>query len=214
METVDELLEEYSIQQINQMVKLNNRGYDVSYLPPKVLTVEKLRLFLSFIDKYNHEQKCLIKYGIEHGYNIFLYNNNFFSPKQMEMIIMGIEDGIDVTLYANTKFNLAQMREIKNLLTYNKVNKTNLDVTRIAKVRYDYNQMYQLKLGMVNGVDISYYENPDFNSDQMQIIRLGLESNLDVSKYANPKISAEEMTKILHELKYKRKFLNKLFVKK
>ena len=50
METVDELLEEYSIQQINQMVKLNNRGYDVSYLPPKVLTVEKLRLFLSFIE--------------------------------------------------------------------------------------------------------------------------------------------------------------------
>lgn len=47
-------------------------------------------------------------------------------------------------------------------------------------------------LGFKSGVDIAKYL-ITFNYDQLDEIRLGLLAKVDVSEYANPEISAEEM---------------------
>lgn len=205
---IKNLKDDFSIQQINQLLKIYDRGFDITYIDPELLTVEKLRLFIKDINNYNSEQKGLIKYGIEKKYNIFLYSNHFYSSKQMEMIIIGIEKGLDVTYYADPKFNLIQMREICQLLEYNKVKGTSIDVTRIAKVRYSAGQMHQIKDGLIKNLDVSIYEKTEFTAEQMQLIKIGLEKGIDVSKYANPDLSIEEMTKILNK-KNKRKWFKK-----
>ena len=47
--------------------------------------------------------------------------------------------------------------------------------------------MKQIKLGLINNLDVSIYANPKFNYYQMAQIRIGLEKSLDVSIYVNPK---------------------------
>lgn len=195
---IKNLKDDFSIQQINQLIKIYERGYDITYLDNELLTIPRLRLFLKDIDKYDGAQKSLIKYGIDNKYNIFLYSNSFFSEKQMEMIIIGIEKELDVTHYADPKFNLIQMREIYQLLEYNKVKNKNIDISRIAKARYSAGQMHQIKDGLIKNLDVSIYEKTEFTPEQMQLIKIGLEKGYDVSKYANPDLSIEEMAKILN----------------
>lgn len=215
MSNIEELKESgFSIQQINQLLKINERGYDISYLSPELLDQNVLRSFLTHINNYTNNQKQLVKYGIEKKYNILYYNNSNLNEKQMEMIIMGIEDGLDVSYYADAKYNLAQMREIHNLLQYNLINGTKIDIKKIAKVRYNYNQMHEITLGLIENIDTSIYENPDYSCEQMQLIRLGLENKLDVKQYANPNNSIEDMNKIMHQLKGKQSLLIKFFKKK
>ena len=50
-------------------------------------------------------------------------------------------------------------------------------------------------------MDISKYNNLNYNFAQMKQIRLGLEKNLDVSKYAKPEYNWKIMRKIRRKLK-------------
>ena len=131
---------------------------------------------------------------------------HILSEKQMEMIIIGLEKDLDVSFYADPKFNLVQMREIKNLLEYNKVKNTNLDVSKIAKARYSANQMYEIKAGLVNKIDTTIYENPELDSDQMQLIRIALEKGLDITIFKKDGYPIEEMRNFLNK-----PYKNKLF---
>lgn len=188
----------FSIQQINQLLKIEQRGFDITYLDYTLLTTDRLRIFLKDIDKFSQKQKQLIKYGIDKNYNILIYANSFFSEQQMEMIIIGLDKNLDVTYYANPKFNLVQMREIYQLLEYNKIKNKNIDVSKIAKVRYSAGQMHQIKDGLIKNLDTSIYENPSFDPEQMCLIKLGLQKGLNVSIFANPEMSIEEMRKYLN----------------
>lgn len=198
MLNVERLKEDFSIQQINQLIKLEERGFDISYLDSELLTIDRLRLLVKDINSFSNEQKQLIKYGIDKKYNILLYANAFFSEQQMEMIIIGLDKKLDVSYYANAKFNLIQMREIYQLLEYNKVKNKKIDVSKIAKTRYSAAQMHEIKDGLIKGIDTTIYERPDFDSEQMCLIKLGLLKDIDVSLYANPEMEVEEMRKILN----------------
>ena len=61
---IKNLKDDFSIQQINQLLKIYDRGFDITYIDPELLTVEKLRLFIKDINNYNSEQKGLIKWNI------------------------------------------------------------------------------------------------------------------------------------------------------
>lgn len=57
--------------------------------------------------------------------------------------------------------------------------------------------------GMEQGLDISWYANPEFDSFKMRIIKLGLEKGVDVSSVAKPELDEYEMfagiLKLIHE---------------
>ena len=60
---------------------------------------------------------------------------------------------------------------------------------QIAKERFTDEQLRMLGLGIAAGVDISFYENPLFSISQMYEILLGLVQGLDsvfIAEYANP----------------------------
>ena len=56
---------------------------------------------------------------------------------------------------------------------------------------------------MEQGLDISWYANPEFNSFKMRILKLGLEKGVDVSAVAKPELDAydifAEILKLIHE---------------
>ena len=57
--------------------------------------------------------------------------------------------------------------------------------------------------GMEQGLDISWYANPEFDSFKMRIIKLGLEKGVDVSFVAKPELDDygifAEVLKQIHE---------------
>ena len=50
--------------------------------------------------------------------------------------------------------------------------------------QYNHAQLYWLRKGYDNGLDISLYANPAFNSNQMHTIMYGLENGVDATLYA------------------------------
>lgn len=46
-------------------------------------------------------------------------------------------------------------------------------------------QIYEIKMGLYEDMDVSIYANSQYNWMQMKEIRLGLEKRLDVSLYTN-----------------------------
>lgn len=50
--------------------------------------------------------------------------------------------------------------------------------------QYNHEQLYWLRRGYDNGLDISLYANPAFNSMQMHAIMYGLENGVDATLYA------------------------------
>ena len=60
--------------------------------------------------------------------------------------------------------------------------------------------MFEIRQGLEDGLDVSWYAKPEFDYQQMEQIRLGLEEGLDVSYYANPKITIYRIVKIKNAL--------------
>lgn len=58
----------------------------------------------------------------------------------------------------------------------------------LNKNDFNSDQMEEIRLGLQDNLDVSWYANPIYDDNQMEEIRLGLKDNLDVSKYADPKI--------------------------
>ena len=55
----------------------------------------------------------------------------------------------------------------------------------LDKAQYSADQLQEIEEGQEQGLDVSYYQNPDFLAIQMREIRLGLEEGLKVSVYAD-----------------------------
>ena len=95
---------------------------------------------------------------------------------------------------------------IINLIT-NKWNKLGIiegiDVSYFAKIEYSWLQMQEIRLGLKSGIEVNWYLNPNFTEKQMEQIRLGLIEKMDVSWYNNPKISAQRMEQIRTFIKFK-----------
>lgn len=61
---------------------------------------------------------------------------------------------------------------------------------------FDDDQIKEIRRGLENGVDVSWYADPKYNWKQMVQIYYGLRSGLDVSTYADPKYDAQQMREI------------------
>ena len=63
----------------------------------------------------------------------------------------------------------------------------------------------EIKQGVEQGLDVSYYASPEFDYCQMYQIRLCLYDNVDVTLYFDNTISAEQMKEIRLQLLKSRK---------
>ena len=76
-----------------------------------------------------------------------------------------------------------------------------LDVSWYAKKDFSDGDMYLIRMGLEDDLDVSWYANERFDTRQRVEIFAGLREGLDISKYANPKLTDEEMNKIREKLK-------------
>lgn len=60
-----------------------------------------------------------------------------------------------------------------------------MDKELLDQSQYSTDQLQEIEEGQEKGLDVSYYQNPEFLAIQMREIRLGLESKVDVSIYAD-----------------------------
>ena len=56
--------------------------------------------------------------------------------------------------------------------------------------------MELIRYGLSVGLDVTFYNKPDFNIKQIEIIIYGLKKNLDINLYANPKFPSAKMQEI------------------
>ena len=63
-------------------------------------------------------------------------------------------------------------------------------------------QIKQLKLGKMNGVDIKVYGNNKLSAEQMEVIRKGLEDGINAKLYADPAYSVDAMRILRADMKY------------
>jgi len=61
---------------------------------------------------------------------------------------------------------------------------------------FDDKQLREIRIGLEDGVDVSWYTDPKYDWEQMKVIRYGLQKGLDVSVYADPKYDYEQMHEI------------------
>ena len=57
-------------------------------------------------------------------------------------------------------------------------------------------QLYEIREGLENGLDVDKYADLKFSRNQMEQIRLGLEEGVDVDKYADSKFNRSQMYQI------------------
>lgn len=74
--------------------------------------------------------------------------------------------------------------------------------------QYNHEQLYWLRRGYDNGLDISLYANPAFNSNQMHTIMYGLQNGVDASLYAFVEYNHVIMQVIYHLLEHGAYFNN------
>ena len=74
--------------------------------------------------------------------------------------------------------------------------------------QYSDEQLYWLRKGYDNGLDVSLYSNPAFNSNQMHTIMYGLQNGVDASLYAFVEYNHVIMQVIYHLLEHGAYFNN------
>lgn len=99
---------------------------------------------------------------------------------------------IDIKLVARSSFDYKQIALIRNIL----MSYPDIDISILLKNNFNYDQMYQVLLGLIENLNVSLYAKEEYNFYQMFEIRSGLIEKIDVSSYLNPRLNHLQMHEI------------------
>lgn len=141
---------EVSVQQLQELRKLQERGYTTNY-EWKVMNAEQMRE---------------IRLGMEKGVDTKQYSWPAYDAEQMKQLRLGLEKGFDITNYKNPHFSAEQMYNLRCRQIWERIKqhlrelwqtfKENLHLNNLSKI-YDH-----VKTQVSGGLDkvVSYIENP------------------------------------------------------
>ena len=89
-----------------------------------------------------------------------------------------------------------------------------MDISKYNNLNYNFAQMKQIRLGLKEGLDLSNYAKIGFDSLQMKEIRLGLLNKVKVSKYAKKEINWKEMRELRFDLMEEKQLSNFALIKR
>lgn len=78
--------------------------------------------------------------------------------------------------------------------------KHGIDISVYSHTNYSNVQMMFIRQGLEDSIDVTYFLDSELDPYQLQMIDVGLRKKLDVSKYANSQLSFDEMKSIFIEL--------------
>lgn len=219
------MLEGFTVDQIDEIIKGQEEGIDVSIYARKEYFALQMRQIreglLERIDvsryaspEYDWFQMEEIRIGLEQGINIDIYANPSIPYDQMRQVRKGLEQGIDLSKY--THLEAGMIRQIRkafavqvNIIDYIKqgYDPEQLEEIRLALEKKVYIEPYlsvkyrgmairQICDGLEKGIDVSVYAKEEFSWRQMQEIRIGLENRVDISYYAHKLYSWQQMREI------------------
>jgi uncharacterized protein (DUF342 family) len=155
-----------------------------------------------------------IRLGLTYNLNVSIYATTDFDWFQMEEIRKGLLQKLDVSIYAKPGIPYDKMRQLReglaqgiNMIDFVSCNAGILRELRMAVVQkvnifdyikqgYDDEQLEEIRKALVNGVNIAPYLNKEFRGVSIGEIREGLEKGLDVSVYARIDLGWRQMREI------------------
>lgn len=135
---------------------------------------------------YSAEKMRILLKSMEEDVEIYRYiNPSKFNEKQLEIIYDALKNGIDISTFADEYIPAPKMQTIKIGLE--------LNVNLSSYVNYPEDILYEIGLFLKEKLCIDDYLYGDYNAEQLRQIRLGLLSGVDASIYTSNEYSAEHM---------------------
>lgn len=123
-------------------------------------------------DLFSQEQIAELKKAKAAGVDIRIIGNNKLSPKQMQVIWEAERDGLRGRLFADPAYDVSHMEFYRAELDCKS------DISQILNPKYSLEQMFEISLGIEQGVDITKYANPKNSAKEMATIRTDLYNKL------------------------------------
>lgn len=135
-----------------------------------------------------------IRLGLLDGLPVERYARPEYDWFQMEEIRKGMMDGVNIDLYASQEISFDRMHEIRMGL------KVGIDLSPYK--RLDAGVLKQLRLAVLNGVNIVPYINAGYDTEQLEVIRYALENKLDLEPYIRKEYRGVSLREICEGLEH------------
>lgn len=161
-------------------------GYEltISGITVENLTPEQAEILKKCTDRkeFNYSQVLQLVHGLSEGIDISIYADPEFNDRQMDEIRRALK----LIEYQRT-------HGLENLPNINLLARKDLDDKQMSIIRYAFAQE-------VPNEKIALFADPKYNYEQMDQIRAGILRDIDITSLLDPNLSAEEMEEKRWEL--------------
>ncbi|MCL2796921.1 MAG: hypothetical protein FWD58_02540 [Firmicutes bacterium] len=158
-----------------QMQNRLYRGYgDTEDFEPdvKFFMRENPKLERWLTPQHNLTQAIVILDAINAGVAVEKLSSPDLNFQQMRAILGGLKKGNDITKYVNESYDSMLMNQVAFAM---RDGMSSGDIKMIADPRYNGKQAQEVRLGLLNGVDVSRYADPRNDADRMRQMRYAME---------------------------------------
>lgn len=141
---------------------------------------------------FTQDQLLEIEEGRKAGLDVTLYAKPEFLAIQMRQIRLGMQEGLDVSKYASLEYDWFQMEEIR--LGLEKGIRTEL----YASPELSYDRMQQIRLGLGAGIDLSPYKK--LKAGVLRELRLGILNKVNIVPYIKAGYGTQQLEAIREAL--------------
>ena len=147
---------------------------------------------------FSYRQMLQIRQGLEKGINVSSYCSASTTEAEMRRIRLELEknkESLNVKVAKNeVEKKAATSDQVDPKLTERESEPVQRDVPKLENTNYTIPQLMQIFLGQRASVPVSKYASLNFKAEQMHEVRLGLENGINVSFYCMPEaLTAKEM---------------------
>lgn len=118
--------------------------------------------------KYSPAQLQELDYAVQNGVNPIIIANPKLTAKQMRVLWLAKKNRICVEYFANPKFSDEQMQFLSDRLVSKQVFQ---ECKIMINPKFNVNQMAEIYLGAMAGLDVSVYAKPELSAERMQTER-------------------------------------------
>jgi uncharacterized protein len=138
--------------------------------------------------EFTQDQKQEIEKGILAGVDVSVFARPEYLAIQMLQIRIGLEEKLPVEIYASDQYDWFQMEEIRKGLEHG------IDIKKYAAPEIPFDVMCQLREGLEQGIDLSFAKK--LNAGVLKQLRLALVNRIDIVPYINQGYDEEQLEQI------------------
>lgn len=144
--------------------------------------------------RFSAEVKDMLLRAAADDVDLTQYAIEGYDHWQLGRIYVAIKKGLDLTYLLNKSLDFHQMEELIRALS------KGVDVSDYADPSISALEMMGHTVSKIRKVNVKPYFMKDFNDDQLYEILVGIENGIDVSQYADEEIDADTMDAIKRDL--------------